>query len=56
MARYDPSDEEWRLVEPLLPRPCKGKHLVDDRRVAAFSGISRLPDVEGEKTPVECPQ
>lgn len=34
MARYDLSDEEWRLVEPLLPRPGKGKHRVDDRRVA----------------------
>jgi len=34
MARYDLSDEEWRLVEPLLPKPGKGKHRVDDRRVA----------------------
>jgi transposase len=33
MARYDLSDEEWRLVEPLLPRPGRGKHRVDDRRV-----------------------
>lgn len=34
MARYDLSDEEWRLVEPLLPKPGKGKQRVDDRRVA----------------------
>lgn len=34
MVRYDPSDEEWRLVEPLLPGPGKGKHRVDDGRVA----------------------
>jgi transposase len=34
MARYDLSDEEWRLVEPLLPRPGRGKRRVDDRRVA----------------------
>ena len=33
MARYDLSDEEWRLVEPLLPKPGKGRHRVDDRRV-----------------------
>lgn len=33
MARYDLSDEEWRLVEPLLPRPGRGKRRVDDRRV-----------------------
>ena len=37
MARYDLSDDEWRLVEPLLPRPGKGKPRVDDRRV--LSGI-----------------
>ncbi|MEQ9493161.1 MAG: transposase [Algiphilus sp.] len=33
MARFDLSDEEWQMVEPLLPRPGKGKHRVDDRRV-----------------------
>lgn len=35
MARYDLSDEEWRIVGPLLPlpRPGKGKRRVDDRRV-----------------------
>lgn len=33
MARYDLSDDEWRLVGPLLPKPGKGKHRVDDRRV-----------------------
>lgn len=34
MARYDLSDEEWQLVEPLLPKPGKGKSRVDHRRVA----------------------
>ena len=34
VARSDLSDEEWRLVAPLLPKPGKGKHRVDDRRVA----------------------
>jgi transposase len=33
MARYDLSDEEWQLVEPLLPKPGRGKHRADDRRV-----------------------
>ena len=33
MARYDPSDEEWRLVSPLLPKPGRGKRRVDDRPV-----------------------
>ena len=33
MGRYDLSDEEWRLVAPLLPKLGKGKPRVDDRRV-----------------------
>ncbi|MRX51830.1 transposase, partial [Paracoccus sp. S-4012] len=33
MARYDLSDAEWMLVEPLLPKPGQGKPRVDDRRV-----------------------
>jgi transposase len=33
MARYDLSDEERQLVEPLLPKPGKAKHRVHDRRV-----------------------
>ncbi|SDX04184.1 hypothetical protein SAMN05443573_1674, partial [Celeribacter indicus] len=28
MARYDLSDEEWQLVEPLIPKPGKGKRRV----------------------------
>jgi transposase len=33
MARYDLSEAEWRLVEPLLPPVGRGKARVDDRRV-----------------------
>lgn len=33
MARYDLSDGEWRVVEPLLPPIGKGKPRGDDRRV-----------------------
>ncbi len=33
MARYDLSEAEWRIVEPLLPVAGKGKRRVDDRRV-----------------------
>ena len=33
MARYDLSEAEWRLVEPLLPPGGRGKARVDDRRV-----------------------
>ena len=33
MARYDLSDEEWRIVEPVLPNKTRGKKRVDDRRV-----------------------
>ena len=33
MARYDLSEAEWRLVEPLLPHKPRGVPRVDDRRV-----------------------
>ena len=33
MARYDLSEAEWLIVEPLLPAVGKGKRRVDDRRL-----------------------
>lgn len=33
MARYDPSERQWRLIEPLLPNKPRGVARVDDRRV-----------------------
>ena len=33
MARYDLSEGEWRLIEPLLPDKPRGVARVDDRRV-----------------------
>ena len=33
MARYDLSDSEWKIIEPLLPRKSRGVERVDDRRV-----------------------
>ena len=33
MARYDLSEAEWRLIEPLLPDKPRGVARVDDRRV-----------------------
>ena len=33
MARYDLSEAEWQIVEPLLPPHGLGKKRVDDRRV-----------------------
>ncbi len=33
MARYDLSDAEWRVIEPLLPQKSRGVARVDDRRV-----------------------
>lgn len=32
MARFDLSDEEWRLIKPLLPNKPRGVARVDDRR------------------------
>ncbi len=33
MARYDLTDAEWAVIEPLLPTDVRGKERVDDRRV-----------------------
>ena len=33
MARYDLSEVEWRLIQPLLPNKPRGVARVDDRRV-----------------------
>lgn len=33
MARYDLSDEEWLIIEPLLPNKPRGVPRTDDRRV-----------------------
>lgn len=33
MARFDLSDEEWAVIEPLLPKQGRGPQRQDDRRV-----------------------
>ncbi|RSU18391.1 transposase, partial [Sphingomonas koreensis] len=33
MSRYDLTDCEWRVIEPLLPNKPRGVPRVDDRRV-----------------------
>ena len=33
MARFDLTDEEWTVIEPLLPKPGRGPRRQDDRRV-----------------------
>jgi transposase len=33
MARFDLTDFEWSVIEPLLPTKVRGVKLVDDRRV-----------------------
>lgn len=33
MSRYDLTDFEWRVIEPLLPHKPRGVPRVDDRRV-----------------------
>ena len=33
MARFDLSDAEWRIIEPLLPNKPRGVPRTDDRRV-----------------------
>ncbi len=38
MARFDLSDFEWSVIQPLLPNKPRGVPRVDDRRV--LNGIS----------------
>ncbi len=33
MSRYDLTDFEWRVIQPLLPNKPRGVPRVDDRRV-----------------------
>lgn len=33
MSRYDLTDFEWRVIEPLLPNKSRGVPRVDERRV-----------------------
>ena len=33
MARFDLTDSEWSVIQPLLPRKSRGVKRVDDRRV-----------------------
>lgn len=33
MARFDLTDFEWSVIQPLLPTKVRGKKRVDDRRV-----------------------
>lgn len=57
MARYDLTDAEWLVIQPVLPQKSRGVPRVDDRRV--LNGIfwvqttaprGRIPPVEyGDK-------
>src|ERR671922_2503339 len=33
LRRHELSDAEWELIEPLLPRPTRGRRRIDDRRI-----------------------
>jgi transposase len=33
MARYDMTDFEWSVIEPIVPQNARGVSIVDDRRV-----------------------
>jgi transposase len=41
MSRYDLTEFEWRVIEPLLPNKPRGVPRVDDRRV--LNGIFWVP-------------
>lgn len=40
MARFDPRDFGWGLIQPLLPNKPRGVARVDDRRVP--NGVFRM--------------
>lgn len=40
MARFDLTDIEWRLIQPLLPNKPRGVARVNDRRV--LGGVFRV--------------
>ena len=42
--RYDLTDAEWKIIEPLLPQKSRGVKRVDDRRVLErLVQLHRLP-------------
>ena len=47
MTRYDLSEAEWRIVEPLLPPFDRGKAPVDDRRVELSTKLHAVVDRDG---------
>ncbi len=51
MSRYDLTDFEWRMIEPLLPNKPRGVPRVDDRRVLRSGAPWRdLPERYGPRT------
>lgn len=52
MSRYDLTDFEWRVIEPLLPNKPRGVPRVDDRRVlnGIFWVLRSVPERYGPRT------
>ncbi len=44
MARYELTDFEWQIIQPLLPNKPRGVPRVDDRRVMCVSASKRGSD------------
>jgi transposase len=42
MARFDLTDFEWSVIQPLLPTKVRGVKRVDDRRVLNGMGVSGI--------------
>jgi len=43
MARYEMSEFEWSVIEPILPNKSRGVPRVDDRRVLNGLGGNMVP-------------
>jgi transposase len=50
MSRYDLTDFEWRVIEPLLPNKPRGVPRVDDRRV--LNGIRAYASLRHSMTAI----
>ena len=50
MARFDLTDFEWSVIEPLLPDKSRGVKRVDDRRLRTGAPWADIPERYGPHT------
>jgi transposase len=55
MARFDLTDFEWSVIQPLLPTKVRGVKRVDDRRVLNGMGVSGISCLTGRLSIIRQP-